>query len=162
MSVLVPGPLHDDVAPLAFLLGTWRGSGRGEYPTIDPFDYEERLQFGHVGDTFLLYEQESWSPIDGAPIHFERGFLRPGEGGRVEWVLVHPIGLTEICEGPLDGTGFDLATTSVERSTSGMYAVALLRRYRVEGDALHSETDMATPETPMARHLTAELHRVQG
>lgn len=162
MSVLVPGPLHDDVAPLAFLLGTWRGSGRGEYPTIDPFDYEERLQFGHVGDTFLLYEQESWSPIDGAPIHFERGFLRPGEGGRVEWVLVHPIGLTEICEGPLDGTGFDLESTSVERSSTGMYAVALTRRYRVEGDALHYETDMATQETPMARHLAAELHRVQG
>jgi hypothetical protein len=162
VSDLVPGPLHDDLKPLAFLLGTWRGSGRGEYPTIDPFDYEERLRFEHVGDKFLLYEQESWSPTDGSPIHFERGFLLPGEGGRIEWTLAQPIGLTEIHEGPLDGTGFDLASTSVERSSTGMSAVALLRRYRVDGDVLRYEIDMATQETPMARHLTAELHRVQG
>jgi THAP4-like, heme-binding beta-barrel domain len=162
VSDLVRGPLHADLAPLAFLLGTWLGSGRGEYPTIDPFDYEERLRFEHVGDTFLLYEQESWSPADGSPIHFERGFLLPGEGGRIEWTLAQPIGLTEISEGPLDGTGFDLASTSVERSSTGMNAVALLRRYRVEGDVLRYETDMATAETSMARHLSAELHRVQG
>ncbi len=162
MNDLVPGSLHADVAPLAFLLGTWLGSGRGEYPTIAPFDYEERLRFEHVGDTFLLYEQESWSPADGAPVHFERGFLLLGKGGRVEWALAQPIGLTEIYEGPLDGTGFDLATTSVGRSTSGMDAIALLRRYRVEGDTLNYETDMATQDTPLARHLTAELHRVQG
>lgn len=162
MSDLVPGPLHDDLAPLAFLLGTWRGSGRGEYPTIDPFDYEERLRFEHVGDTFILYEQESWSAAVGSPIHFEREFLLPGEDGRIEWTLAQPIGLTEIYEGPLDGTGFDLASTSVERSSTGMDAIAMIRRYRVEDDVLPYETDMATRSTTMARHLTAELHRVQA
>ena len=35
---------------------------KGEYPTIEPFDYEEELTFEHVGDAFLLYEQRSWSP----------------------------------------------------------------------------------------------------
>ena len=76
------GPeLHDDLRPLAFLLGTWRGEGTGEYPTIEPFGYQEEMRFEHVGDTFVLYQQASWSPDDGAPIHFERGFLRPGEPG---------------------------------------------------------------------------------
>ena len=60
------GPeLHDDLRPLAFLLGTWRGEGAGEYPTIEPFAYREEMRFEHVGDTFLCYQQASWSPDDG-------------------------------------------------------------------------------------------------
>ena len=69
--------LHADVVSLAFLLGTWRGEGTGMYPTIEPFDYTETLTFDHVGDAWLSYLQESWSP-EGEPLHFERGFVRPG------------------------------------------------------------------------------------
>lgn len=161
MSELVVGALHDTLEPLAFLLGTWRGGGRGEYPTIDPFDYEEELRFDHVGDAFLLYEQTSWSPEDGAPIHFERGFLRPGADGRVELTLAHPLGLTEISEGALEGTAFELTSTEVGRTTTGSDTVEVTRRYRVDGDVLRYETDMATERTPLARHLTAELRRTR-
>ena len=38
-------------------------------------------RFDHVGEPYLLYVQESWSP-EGEPVHFERGFLRPGAGPR--------------------------------------------------------------------------------
>lgn len=152
--------LHVDLQPLAFLLGTWRGEGTGTYPTIEPFDYEEELRFEHVGDTFLLYQQASWSPADGGPIHLERGFLRPGEPGRIELALAHPIGLTEIGEGTLDGTAFELMSTNVGRTTTGLAAIAVVRRYGVDGDVMRYQTDMATDETPMARHLEAELHRV--
>lgn len=160
MSDLVVGPLHEAVAPLAFLLGTWRGAGSGGYPTIYPFTYEEELRFEHVGDAFLLYQQRSWSPQDGSPIHFERGFLRPGEPGRVELTLAHPLGLTEIAEGALDGTVLELVSCEIGRTTTGMDAVALIRRYRVQGDSLRYETEMQTERTPMNRHLDAELHRV--
>ena len=159
MSELRPGPIHADVAPLQFLLGTWRGAGSGEYPTIEPFAYEEEMRFEHVGDAFLLYRQESWSPEDGAPIHFERGFLRPGRPGRIELVLAHPIGLTEVSEGTLEGTTFELASSSVARTSTGLDATALVRRYRVDGDEMTYETDMSTERTPMALHLRAELHR---
>ena len=155
------GPeLHHDLQPLAFLLGTWRGEGAGEYPTIDPFAYEEEIRFEHVGDTFLLYQQASWSPGDRGPIHFERGFLRPGVAGRIEFTLAHPIGLTEIAEGTLDGTAFDLTSTMVGRTTTGLTTTAVIRSYRVEGDVMRYRTDMATDETPMALHLEAELRRV--
>ena len=92
--------MHPDLAALSFLLGTWRGSGRGEYPTIDPFPYDEEVVVEHVGEPFLLYRQSSWSPDDRAPLHLERGFLRPGSSpGEVELCLAHPIGLTEIAHG---------------------------------------------------------------
>ena len=152
--------LHRDLQPLAFLLGTWRGEGTGEYPTIDPFSYEEELTFDHVGDAFLRYEQASWSPGDGGPIHFERGFLRPGEVGRIEFTLAHPIGLTEVAEGGLDGTSFELSSTEVGRTTTGLTTTAVIRRYQVEGDMMRYRTAMATDQTPMALHLEAELHRV--
>ena len=153
--------LHPDLAPLAFLLGTWRGTGTGGYPTIDPFAYEEELRFEHVGDAFLLYSQRSWAPADGAPIHLERGFLRPGADGRIELTLAHPLGLTEVSEGPLDGSRFTLTSTSIGRTATGMDVVAVVRHYAVDDDVLSYASDMKTERTEMARHLAAELRRAE-
>src|ERR671937_386650 len=36
-------PLHADLEPLAFLLGSWAGEGEGEHPGIEPFRYREEL-----------------------------------------------------------------------------------------------------------------------
>jgi hypothetical protein len=75
--VATPSSLHEDLAGLAFLLGTWSGIGEGVWPPGEPFDYGEDVTFEHVSDPFLLYSQRSWSLDDGSPIHFERGFMRP-------------------------------------------------------------------------------------
>lgn len=156
---LRPGPLHDAVAHLAFLLGTWRGRGRGGFPTIEAFDYDEEIVFEHVGEGYLLYTQRSWSPADGSPLHIERGFLRPAGDGRVELTVAHPLGLTEVAEGPVEASSFDVASTSIGRTATGRDVAALQRRYRVNGDVLSYELDMATGETPLSRHLTAALGR---
>jgi hypothetical protein len=121
------------------------------------------MVFGHVGDAFLTYEMESWSlDEDRAPLHLERGFLRPGaESGTVELTLAHPLGLTEISLGTLDGTRLDVSATSVERTPTGSAVVGLIRRYRVDGDVMTYEIDMAMDSTPWARHLDGELHRAR-
>jgi hypothetical protein len=156
-----PPDLHPDVEPLAFLVGTWRGEGLGEYPTLEAFRYGEELSFEHVGDAYLTYAQRSWSLDDGSPLHLERGFLRPGADGVLELALAHPLGLTEVSEGSLDGTSFALATVAggIGRTTTGMDVTALSRRYRVDGPTLVYEVDMATGGTPMTRHLAAVLRR---
>lgn len=153
--------LHDEVASLAFLLGTWSGEGSGSYPTIEPFTYREMLRFDHVGEPYLLYVQESWSP-EGEPVHFERGFLRPGAGPHdVELMLAHPIGVTEIAYGRLGGGDLRLSAddATIGRSATGSDVHGLERRYHVNGDALTYELDMATGATPMTLHLAASLRR---
>jgi len=156
-----PVDLHPDLAALGFLLGTWHGEGLGEYPTIETFRYGEELSFDHVGDTYLVYTQRSWLLDDGSPLHLERGFLRLGAGDALELTLAHPLGLTEVAEGRLDGTAFELATVAggVGRTTTGMAVTGLVRRYRVDGPTLVYEIDMATDATPMTRHLAAVLRR---
>lgn len=154
-----PPPLHPDLAELAFLLGTWRGGGEGEYPTIDPFAYEEEIRFWHHGTGFLAYAQRAWVPADGETLHSELGFWRPVGAGRLEACLAHPFGLTEIAAGELDGTAAHLASLDVPRGPTGLPVTRLERSYRVEGDRLSYELWMATERTPLARHLTGRLER---
>jgi THAP4-like, heme-binding beta-barrel domain len=154
---------HPDLAALSFLLGTWRGSGRGEYPTIDPFSYDEEVVVEHVGEPFLLYRQSSWSVDGREPLHLERGFLRPGpDRGEVELCFAHPIGLTEIAHGNVDGSTLELSTDRggvVGRTRTGLEVTALSRTYRVEGDRLTYKLFMTTERTPNTLHLRGELRR---
>ena len=44
------GPdLHPALLPLLPLVGTWRGTGKGGYPTIEDFDYGQQVVFAHDG-----------------------------------------------------------------------------------------------------------------
>lgn len=135
--------------------------GSGGYPTIETFDYEEELSFEFHGEPWLAVSQRAWSLDEGATLHMERGFLRPGPLPGVELVLAHPIGVVEVAHGMLSGTSFEVATEPglVGHSETGLEVVGLVRRYGVQGDAMEYRTEMATATSPMALHLTAELRR---
>ncbi len=99
--------LHPAVAHLAPLLGTWRGGGRGDYPTIEAFTYTEEVTIGHVGKPFLAYSQRT-KGADGSPLHAECGYWRPdGEQG-LEMLVVHPSGIGEILVGEVTETHYGL------------------------------------------------------
>lgn len=158
--------LHPGVAVLAPLLGTWSGRGAGDYPTIEPFGYLEEVTFDHIGKPFLIYRQRTKATDDGRPLHAETGYLRAPSPDRVELVLAHPTGVTEIQEGTLSSTGptmeLELTATAIGRTSSAKEVTALSRSIRVEGDQLTYTVRMGAVGQPLQDHLTATLHRTQA
>jgi hypothetical protein len=155
--------LHPNLVELAPLLGTWSGRGSGVYPTITSFDYLEEVVFSHVGKPFLVYGQKTKSAADGLPLHAEAGYLRVPEPGRIEWVLAHPSGITEIEVGSYrvtaDGIELEMSAPTIGLAPTAKEVTALRRHYRLAGDELSYTLDMGAVGQPAQNHLTAALRR---
>ena len=152
-------PLHPDLEPLAFLLGTWRGEGNGEFHSVEPFTYEEEIRFSHRGGPWLIYEQRAWSPEDESLLHIEMGFWRmiDDEGGINTFVSL-PAG-TDFSEGSLEGTSISLEASASPMAEGVEQVTSLRRNYRLDGNALTYEIYMGTNSKPAERHVAARLRR---
>ena len=169
---MAEGPeLHPSLTPVAGLLGTFEGDGHGDYPTIEPFSYRERVTFDHVGKPFLTYHQRTWNPTTGAPMHAEVGYLRVPARGlvevsagpariAVELVLAHPTGIAEVEEGELDDGVLRLSTTTVGLAATAKDVRSLHREFRFDGSTISYDLWMAYAEVPETHHLHATLERV--
>jgi len=168
-SSLSEPPVHEAVEPLAFLLGTWRGTGEGSYPTIESFSYDEEISFAHVGKPFLAYTQKTRNAETGAPLHAESGYWRPvgsdpqGSAVAVEVVLAHPTGILESLAGrfsPRPGGGLlDLRCGRVGLTETAVNVSETVRQFDVDGDRLRYEFSMAAVGLPLTHHLAATLIR---
>ncbi len=160
------------------LVGTWVGTGEGQYPTIDPFTYAETVTIAVVpGKPFLSYAQRTSHPDTGSPMHTEVGYLRfpppagdisanPGTGGLssrpAEMTIAQPTGVTECHTGTLhldDGLVLDLASASVGCTPTAKEVTSVRRRLEVRGDVLTYDLWMAAVGQPDTLHLRAVLHR---
>lgn len=162
-SMSTAPPLHESMVPLAFLLGTWSGPGRGEYPTIEPFEYLETITITHSGKPNFAYLQRTVDATSGRPLHAEAGYFRFPEPDRVELVIAQPSGIVEIQDGAFtptsDGGRFDLQAAVVVGSASAKEVTAVERTILVAGDEMHYELRMAAVGQPLQHHLEATLRR---
>lgn len=152
-------PLHPDVEAIAFLLGTWQGTGHGSYPTTDSFDYVEETVFSHVGKPFVAYAQKTRAADDGRPLHAEGGYLRPVDEDRIELVVAHPSGHVEVAAGTVAGTTLRFVSSEVVGTPTAKSVTALERDLVVTDDVLRVDVRMAAVGEPLTHHLTAELRR---
>ena len=159
-----PPEPHPGLAPLLFLLGRWAGAGVGGYPTIDSFQFGQEITFSHNGKPFLYYVSRSWLlDEDGhaaRPLAMETGFWRPQPDGKVEILLAHPTGFTEIYLGEVTGTKIEMATDIVARTSSAKEVTGGRRLYALVGEDLAYAFDLAAVGQPLQPHLSAQLKKV--
>lgn len=157
--------LHPLCEPLAPLLGTWRGTGEGSYPTIDDFAYNEELVFGHAGKPFVSMVQRSRDRSTDQPLHAEAGYLRALGDGALELALAQPSGIVETDVGSVttteDGLLIELESDRVGLTPTAKSVTAVRRRLHLAGPVLVSELWMAAMgEAALIHHVRAELSRV--
>jgi hypothetical protein len=166
-SAAPDGPPAGDLAAWA---GTWVGTGRGTYPTIEPFTYREELVLARTPKPFLRYESRTWAETGpqarGVPLHTETGWWRWVGAGAVELVIAIPTGHLELGVGTLRRAPegwwrLESASTTVVSSPTAKRVDALVHRFELDpgAGALRYTLDMAAVGVGMTRHLTAELRR---
>lgn len=158
-----PDNLHPNCAPVAWLLGRWGGHGKGDYPTIDAFDYGQELVFTHDGRPFFHYFARSWIvDAEGEKVRDaaqEAGFLRCRPEGHLELVLSHSSGISEVWYGKAADARIELRTAGVSFTESAKEVTEGTRMYgNVESDLLYAY-DMAAMGQPLQPHLWARLER---
>lgn len=153
-------PLHHLIAPIAFLLGTWDGEGRGLWTSDPIFRYRERIEYTHQGGPFIAYHQTT-TTLDGTKkLHTEAGYIRAGPEHTIEMVIAQPTGLVEVHTGLLVGQRLDLRSLSVSRTPTALAVTNVVRLVEVTGQVLDYQMNLAMHDEPVAPHLTAKLQRV--
>jgi THAP4-like, heme-binding beta-barrel domain len=159
LEVMSEPPLHPALEPIAWLLGTWAGEGKGHYPTIDSFGYREDSRFAHAGKPVMSYLQRTWALEDGAALHSESGFLRPKKNGAIELVLAHGFGIAEVSEGTMEGRRIELMSRSLVPTTTAKHVLEVRRVIEGDRDTMTYEIDMSIGDHPLQNHLHAQLYK---
>ena len=146
------------------MLGTWRGEGRGDYPSIESFDYLEEVTFSHVGKPFLTYSQKTRNKDTDQPLHAEFGYWRPVASDTLEVVLAHPTGIAETTEGSFvlyaDELKIKLATSHIGLTATAKDVTKVVRTITATPQTLTYTLDMAAVGHPLQRHLEATLRKL--
>ncbi len=149
---------------LEAFVGRWEGTGHGEYPTIEPFDYQETLRFELDAKRSLLHYEQRTTIVDPQrPSHWESGFVQPLDNGMIQISNAQSGGRVEVLQGELVADhGVTRLTVSSTHLGNDPAMVESRRIFEIQGDCMNYSVEMATTTTDqpeMQIHLTAVLHR---
>ncbi len=153
--------MHPTVAHLSRLVGTWRGKGHGEYPTIRDFEYTDQWEFIDVGKPFLLFVERTWN-AEGSPMHTETGYVRAPSPTTLEIVVAVPTGQAELGTGTCEATDDALrliTDADVLNTPTAKRVDRILRRYEVREDELLYEMEMSAVGEGLTLHLRSRMMR---
>lgn len=166
MPFEIPANIHPRCARLAWLIGTWAGNGRAEYPGTEAHQFGQEAIFQQDGRPFIHYLSRTWvTDDDGSHLaeeDQETGFLRPQDDGSLEIVLAHNTGIVETWYGEIhpDQPRFEVITDAVVRTATAPDYTAGKRLYGyVNGDLLYA-IDAAAGGQPLQSSSHAQLVRV--
>ena len=163
MAFTIPENLHPDLMPLAWLVGSWRGKGRGEYPNVPGFQFAQEVSFNHDGRPFLNYFSRSWIIDENneivRPAASEVGFWRVKENNVLEVILAHNTGIAEGWVGIVAGAKIQLAMDQGYSSPSAKIVTAGSRLYGLVEGELFTSYDMAAEGQTLQAHLWSSLER---
>ncbi|KAK4484960.1 hypothetical protein RD792_007565 [Penstemon davidsonii] len=153
--------VHPAVQPLSYLLGTWKGQGKGTYPTIiSPFHYSEELQFSHSPNKpVIAYSSKTWKLGTGVAMHSESGYWRPKIDGTIEVVIAQSTGLVEVQKGTYDAEQRSVKLKS-ELVGNASKVKEITRVFEMVDGELSYVVEMATNVTDLQSHLKASLKKL--
>ncbi len=157
---------HPEIAAVvAELVGTWSGTGEGQYPTIESFEYRETTKFTERPDhPALHFDQRTWklTPDGDVVSHWETGLLRISSDGTARLHDAQP-GRVETMGGIWGraDSGWEISLRSTGYAGDDR-VVTTARRFRLIPGELSYEMDMETTSThEMSLHLRARLVKDQ-
>lgn len=176
MSRPLPSELPKEILPISWLLGAWRGHGKGGYPGSEDFTFEQEVVFSCDGRPFLSYVSRSWVVDDEGnrlrPGASETGYWRPQPNNEVEVLLTHPTGFAEIYLGTVTVTGIEnavitsaraeLKTDAIARTATSKEVNSGTRLYGLVNGELMWVYEMAAMGQSLQAHLSARLKPLEA
>lgn len=165
MAFQIPEGLHPDLNPLAWLVGSWRGKGHGEYPGSQPFQFAQEVVFSHDGRPFLTYFSRSWLIDDSneiiATAASETGFWRVKPNNVLEVMIAHSTGIAEGWVGRFEGPKIQLVLDRGVSAPSAKTVTGGQRLYGLVEGELFFAYDMEYQDNKLQAHIWSTLPRVQ-
>lgn len=173
MAFEFPQDIAPELYPLAWLVGTWRGTGVLEYPGIEKTNLTQKIVFDSDGGPYLRYvstvktvsaneESVIWSTETG----YWRVAPEPHEGIKegqtsLEVLVADPAGRVTVFIGAAGDGRVDLISDVIARTTTGAEVTASSRMYgNVAGELMWVDS-IAAFGHPLQSYISAQLARVE-